>query len=231
MSVPIRPGPLTSASLPAEVTSAVTQARKSADSTACQRIQTLGFVHQARLSQLNRTVATLTAQYGANSAQVKAAQAAVASAKVTIARLAMLKDQASTAVPPVTATGWALYGHIYNAQLQPVSAYTVFLVDGEKTYQQGYGFAYTDATGYFLLSYAGTQTQSQGQSQTQGEAAPQLFLEIANAKGQPIYLSATQFKPALGSATYQNVTLPSGEQPIGDPPQAIRNIAMPGKGG
>ena len=56
-----------------------------------------------------------------------------------------------------------------------------------------------------------------------------LFLEIADTKSQPVYLSATPFQPVLGSATYQNVTLPSGGQAIGDPPAAIRKVALPKK--
>jgi hypothetical protein len=117
-------------------------------------------------------------------------------------------------------------GH-YMAALQPVAGFTVVLVDGQKTYRQIYGFAYTDDTGYFLLSYAGSKSQSLGQ--TQGAAAPELFIEVANAKVLPVYLSSIPFQPTLGSATYQNVILPSGGQPIGDPPEAIRKVALPSK--
>jgi hypothetical protein len=59
---------------------------------------------------------------------------------------------------------------------------------------------------------------------------PQLFIEIANTNGQPVYLSKTVFHPTLGAATYQNITLPTGEQPIGDPRPAICGIALPASG-
>jgi hypothetical protein len=54
-----------------------------------------------------------------------------------------------------------------------------------------------------------------------------LFVEIANSKAHPVYLAPTAFTPTIGSATYQNITLPVGEKPLGDPPQAIRAIALP----
>jgi hypothetical protein len=209
---------------PDNATKAIPESITFADTTAAQRIQNVGLVRQARVSQLTRAAANIATTYGATSTQAAAAQAAITISKATIARIAIVKDQVTTAAPAVTATGWAHYGHVYNAQLQPVSAYTVFLVNAQKTYQQNYGFAYTDATGYFSLSYAGAEGESK-------EAAPQLFLEIANAKGQPIYLSSTPFQPALGSATYRSVTLPSGEPPIGDPPPSIRNTALPETGG
>jgi len=209
----------------AQVESDLATVLGSADSSAASSVQNLTLVHQARLTGLTRTAASVTAQYGAGSAQAVAAQAAVASSSNTVARVTMVSQQTTTPAPQVSATGWALYGRVFDSQLQPVSGFTVFLVDPQKSYQQAYGFAYTDATGYFLLSYSGTPSQdpSPGQSQT----GAQLFLEIANTKAQPVYLSTTPFQPVLGSATYQNVTLPAGGKPIGDPPEAIRRVALP----
>lgn len=210
-----------------QVHSELTTTLASADSTAADRIQNLQLVHQARVSRLSRTAASLKAQYGPNDPGVKAAEAAVAVTTTTVGRVAMVYQQQKTTTPQVAKNGWALHGRVFDAQLQPVSGFTVFLVDGQKTYQQDIGFAYTDDTGYFLLSDSGTQ--SQDQSKTQGAAPAQLFLEIADTKSQPVYLSATPFQPVLGSATYQNVTLPSGGQAIGGPPAAIRKVALPKK--
>jgi hypothetical protein len=42
-----------------------------------------------------------------------------------------------------------LHGRVYSADLKPLAQYTVFLVDSQKTYQETYGFAYTDDTGIF----------------------------------------------------------------------------------
>jgi hypothetical protein len=220
------------ASTAEDLGSDVTTALSSADSTASQRIQNLSLVHQARLSQLTRTAASLTAKYGASSAQATTAQAAVTASKATIARVAIIKQQAATPAPQVASTGWALHGRVFNADLQPVSGYTVFLVDAQNAYQSAYGFAYTDSTGYFQLNFAGTPATGKGQKAQQAalstaQTSSELFVEIANSKSQPVYLGMTAFQPNLGTATYQNVTLAAGEKPIGDPPDAIRKVALP----
>jgi hypothetical protein len=208
-----------------ELTTGVT----SADSTAAERVQNLQRVHQARVSQLSRTVASLKAQYGADDPKVKTAEAAVAAANVTAARVSMAHQQLTTVEPQVAEHGWALHGRVFDAQLHPVSGFTLFLVDAKRTYQQAYGFAYTDDTGYFLLNYTGPDSTSTEKSQpaTQAEAAPQLFIEIADTRALPVYLSPTAFHPVVGTATYQNIMLPDGDQAIGDPPPEIRGIAMP----
>jgi hypothetical protein len=207
---------------PAQLGAAVTTAVGAADAGGSQSIHNLTLVHSARLSQLKRTAATLEQQYGANDPYVKAAEAAVKTGTARVARLSAVHQQASTPAPQVSATGWALQGRVFNSTLQPVQHLTVFLVDANKTFQREYGFAYTDSTGYFLIIFSGS---ADGQTN-----APQLFMEIANAIGKPIYLGTDFFSPAPGSTTYRNITLPTGEQPIGNPPANIRKGSIPSKG-
>jgi hypothetical protein len=209
-----------------------------ADDVAAQRVQTLAWVHQARAAQLSRTAASLKAKYGPNDPGVKSTEAAVTAANATAAQIAVVHHQVTTADPQISANGWALHGRVFDAQLAPRSGYTVFLVDSAKSYQRAYGFAYTDPTGYFLLNYpapaeASGQTPAAASGQTPSEAAPQaattpeLFVEVADTKARPVFLSTTAFQPIIGGATYQNVVLPAGQQPIGDPPPEIRRVAMP----
>ena len=203
----------------------------SADTSAAQGIQALQQVHQARLSLLTRTAATLQAQYGADDPRVKAAQTAVTATTAIVGRIAMVSQQLGTTVPQVSPNGWALYGSVIDDQRKPLTRYTVFLVDETKTYLEAYGFAYTDATGAFLLSYSGTTEgiHAVAQGKASSHAAPSLFIEVANAKALPVYLSTTAFQPTVGAATYQQIIIPSGSQPIGDPPEAIRDVALPSK--
>ena len=129
-----------------------------------------------------------------------------------------MRNQTSLAPPQVTAEGWALYGHVYDAQLQPASAHTVFFVDQQKAYQSAVGFAYTADDGSFQLTYSGVNKT----------AIPSaLFLEVVNTKAQPVYISRTPFQPQIGKATYLDVTLPDGEPVLGDPPAEIRAVAIP----
>ena len=234
MSAPTQRGSSTTSPTVAEINNTVASELSSADSTASQGVQILSNINQARLAQRTRAAASITARFGASSPQAIAAEAAVTASKATVARVAIINQQVSAATPQVSATGWALYGHVYNAQLQPVSAYTVFLVDAKKAYQSAYGFSYTDSTGYFLISFAGDPASPQSPTHESSQPAsaasqalPQLFMEIANSNALPVYLSTTAFQPTLGTATYQNITLPAGEAPIGDPPPEIRRIALP----
>ncbi len=199
----------------------IASALSSADARVAQSIENLQLVRQARLARLTRTAVALRAQYGPHDPQVKQAEADVAAANATVGRVSLAKQQVATPAPKVSATGWALHGRVVDAQFQPMSGFTVFLVDAEKAYQSEYGFAYTDNTGYFLINYPGST------SAAQPAPALQLFLEVADAKAQPVYLSTTPFQPMPGSTTYQNVVLASGDQPIGSPPASIRRTAMP----
>jgi len=201
----------------------VTQVLSSADSSVADGLESMKQVQQARLAQQKRALNAAIAQYGAKSAQAQAAQASVTATQRTTARLTVSSQQATTPQPTVDANGWALQGRVYGNNLQPRADYTVFLVDDQKNYLSAYGFAYTDNTGYFLINYPGPAA---GQTQS----TPDLFLEITNLKAQPVYLSTTAFQPVLGTATYQNITLPAGEPVLGNPPDEIRRVAMPPKG-
>jgi hypothetical protein len=232
----------------AEMASELPNTLGSMDTLAAQRLETLQRVQQGRLSQLSRALAEAQAQYPPDSQAVQTAQAAVAAASATVGRVSMAQQQMATPDPEVTSEGWALHGRVFDAQLQPASGFTVFMVDGQKTYQQAFGFSYTDATGYFLINYAGPQssaagpadgappsTRASGQttpkaragSAAQSTSAQQLFLAIADSKAQPVFLSNVAFEPVTGGATYQNIVLSPGNQPIGDPPREIRDIALP----
>ena len=149
-------------------------------------------------------------------------QASVTATNTTIARVSMVRQQLAVPAVQVTAAGWALQGRVLDAQLQPTAKFTVFLVDANKTFLQQYGFAYTDDTGYFLLNYAGDAAPEAG-------VRRQFFIEVVNTDANPVYLSSTAFQPVLGTASFQNIVLPAGGQPIGDPTPEIRAVALPGQ--
>jgi hypothetical protein len=183
-------------------------------------------VHQARLSQLSRALADAKAQYPPDSPEVKTAEAAVAATTQTVGQVSSVHQQLNTPDPAVAAGGWALHGRVFDSTWKPVSAFTVFLVDPQKAFQQDLGFSYTDDTGYFLINYPGPQSTSRKAASASAQL-PQLFIEIADTNAEPVYLSDTAFQPVTGGATYQNIVLPAGNRPIGDPPKEIRDIALP----
>ncbi|MGB8886239.1 MAG: hypothetical protein WCC87_05915 [Candidatus Korobacteraceae bacterium] len=200
--------------------SEVTPAISTADTTVAQGVQTLTQVHQARLLVLTRKADSISAQYGASSAQAKAAKAAVTTSQATVARLSMLQNRVNLATPQAPAKGWAVYGHVYHLTLKPAAAYTVFFVDEQNAYQADIGFAYTAADGSFQITY----------TPSGNAASVPIFFEIVNDQAQPVYLSSTAFQPQTGAANYLDITLPAGEPVLGDPPAVIRAIAMPHAG-
>jgi hypothetical protein len=214
----------------AQIRAELATSLRSADSAAAEVVANLKFVQQARLSQLKRTTASFTAKYGSGDSRTQTAQSAADAVTNLVARVAILQQQVGTPEPQVAAAGWALHGRVFDAQMQPVAAHTVFLVDAQNTYQQAYGFAYTDPSGYFLLNFAGAPGAAAPTTEAPAalsQATPQLFLQIADPKAQPVYLSATAFQPELAGAIYQNIILPAGGKSLGNPPAGIRNVALP----
>jgi hypothetical protein len=210
----------------------VTNNLAAADNIAAERAQALTWIHQARAAQLSRSAAALKAQYGADDAGVKSSEAAAAAASATAARVAVVHQQVATADPQVAKNGWALHGRVYEVVANKptaVSGFTVFLADTSGAYQQSYGFAFTDDTGYFLLNYPGSEPASRHTSTAAAQSAdaPELFIKVADREAKREYRIDASFQPVIGSATYQNIYLPTGQQSAGQPPPEIRQVALP----
>ena len=237
MSAPTQPGSSTTSPTVAEINNSVASELSTADSAATQAVQSSSNIYNARLAQQTRAAASITARFGAGSPQAAAAEAKVTASKATVARVTILNQQVSAATPQVSATGWALYGHVYNAQLQPVSAYTVFLVDAKNAYQSVYGFTYTDSTGYFLISFAGEPASSQSET---GSSSPRRRRSQAE-EAVPIPVRRTsnrnqlsrQLRPPPHSLSRSPTQTPSrcdlSKQPFNPPsaPQPIKTSSCP----
>lgn len=196
------------------------------DEETAGRLQTMNIVHQARIAQLTRYATAVTAQYGEGSPEAVAAQAAVTASQATAVRNEIVTRQLNTAAPDVPAGGWVLYGRVYDAQAAPVAAQTVFLVNQQGAFQSEYGFAYTDETGYFVLTAEGPAPPAETDA-VAAASTGELFVEVTNQKRQPVYLSSTPFEPTVGTATYVNIYLDAGGKPIGAPPPGVQKSAVP----
>jgi hypothetical protein len=197
-------------------TAKITNGLSYADTNVADHVQQLAVVHQARVTQINRIANTITTASGATSALAISAKAAVASSTATASRMAMMKAQITAKAPAVTATGWAIYGHVYNASGAAVDAFSVYFVDSTNTYQSAYGIAYTASDGSYQIVSAGPAA-----------GVPQLFLQIGNAAGNPVYASTIAFVPKAGAATYQDVTLAAGTKVLATLPTVLREAILP----
>jgi len=208
-----------------ELDAGLTAGLAAADTLSQSRLDNLSLVHQARIAQQTRTVNVLTAQYGADSKQAVAAKAAVTASRAVVTRVQMVKQQTAETAPVVTATGWAVWGHVYSSASKPLAGYCVFLVDAQKNYQSDYGFQFTDSTGSFTISYAGAAPAGDQNAPT----PPTVYLAITNAKAQLVSEGAKALALTIGSALYLDTKLAAGEPVIGVLPAEIKNVAQPGQ--
>jgi hypothetical protein len=180
------------------------------DAQTAQQLTRLTLVRQARLNQQQREAAALTAEYGATDADVVALNASIGTQQSLTAVLGATRDIAATTPPAVPANGWVLHGRVRDNKLNPIATLSVCLVDEQKNYLSAYGYAYTDATGYFTL----TNTPAAG---SPAPAPLSAYLEILNQAGQPLYIDATAFTLDPGATLYRDIVLAS-QTPLGSPP-------------
>ncbi len=225
----------------AQFDGAAAAAVASADATSASNIESLGLIHQARTARLAREVTNLTALHGGTSAIVVAALAAQTNAQAMATRVELVRRQAVASAPTVTSTGWAVWGHVYETPSTPLSGYTIFLVDSQKTYQSQYGFATTAADGSFAIVYDGEAAASVGESgATLAPASPAaartaeplvpsiptLFLSMTNTDAQLVPTASNSLALAAGKALYIDTIVPAGA-PTSDLPAEVQKTAQP----
>jgi|CZKX01.1.fsa_nt_gi hypothetical protein len=205
------------------------------DSQTAQQFTGLAQVRQARSKQLQREAATLLKTYGPKDPGVLAVQASLQNEQTFASRLGVVSATTSITAPTAPANGWVVYGHVRNADLTPGPQLTVFLADQQsRAWLMPYGYAFTDQTGYFTLSYAPSPTgkpdtvlaappaTDKNASGTQG-AAPAAagpltaFLEVSNPACKLVYVDATAMSITGGATIYRDIVL-SAEVPLGTPP-------------
>ena len=212
---------------PSDLRAQLQAAFANADKDAAERLQHLQWVHEARAARLSRTAAELKAEHGGDDPAVKRAEADAAAARSAGARLSAARQQMATAEPDVAPDGWALHGRVFSTDMKPVRGFSVFVVNAAKAYQDKYGFAYTDESGYFLLNYAGPAEPSKTTPPGKDTAPGELFVAVGDLQGRPVFLdTTTPFTPVPGAAVYQNIFL-SRVDPLGQRPRGAKKAAAP----
>jgi len=183
-----------------------------------QQLGSLTLIRQARVNQQQREVTALTAEYGATDSGVVALNASISDQQSVASVLGAARDIATTTAPTVPANGWVLHGRVRDKTLQPIATLTVCLVDEQKSFLSAYGYAYTDATGYFTLS------------NTPDASAPapsplSAYLEILNQAGQPLYIDTTAFTINAGASLYRDIVLTT-QTPLGNPPPGATPVKV-----
>jgi hypothetical protein len=188
------------------------------DALTAQQLTGLTLIRQSRLNQQQREAAALTAEYGAADSEVVALNDSITTQQSLASVLGATRDIATTTTPTVPANGWVLHGRVRDKNLQPIATLTVCLVDEQKSFLSAYGYAYTDATGYFTLSNTPDASSPAPTPLT-------AYLEILNEAGQPIYIDSTAFTIDAGASLYRDVVL-SSQTPLGNPPPGATPIKV-----
>ena len=196
---------------------------------ATQQLNGLTLIRQAKINQLQRQVTSLAAQNGATDPTVIALQATIETQPTLVAQLGAAKTLVSTNTPTVPAGGWVIYGYVRDQNLQPIAQLSVLLVNEQKVWLRGFGYAFTSETGYFEIDYspptavlkkrvrAETKTPAETVSSVISTAAVTAYLEVLNQKRQPLYIDSSSFSIAVGNALYRDVILTS-QTPLGTAP-------------
>ena len=132
----------------------IQQVADSISTLAPLQFATLTSVRQARVNLFQRQAAAMTTVPGTTASDTVPGQVSIAFQQLSAAKFSAVNEQATTPAPTLPANGWVLHGRVRDAKLQPVAKLTVTLTDQEKAWQKQYGYAFTDATGYFSLTYA-----------------------------------------------------------------------------
>ena len=192
------------------------------DSQTAQQYTGLAQIRRARVNQLQRQIAVLTNIYGADDAGVLALQASLRDQQAFAAKLSVVSDAASSAAPTAPANGWVLYGRVRHADLTPAPRLTVFLADPNRAWLKKYGYAFTDDTGFFTLTYApAAPVGKKARSADAADSAVQIpaltvYVEVSNADCKLVYLDDTLQSIATGTVVYRDILLPAGA--LGNPP-------------
>jgi hypothetical protein len=191
------------------------------DSQASAQFTGLNLISQARTNQLQRQATTLTAQFGASDSRVVALQNSIQSEQSRALKLGAVRDEAATPAPPVPTGGWVLHGRVRDQNLQPVAKVSVLLLNEQKEWLRSYGYAFTDATGYFLLSYSPARS-AKGTASVSVSA----YLEVLDQNQQPLYIDSSAFSLSKGATLYRDIVLPS-LSPLGVPPSGTVSVSPP----
>jgi hypothetical protein len=189
------------------------------DAQTAQQLTGLTQIHQARLNQQQREAAVLTTEFGADDADVTALNASIGVQHSFTSVLAVTRDIATIAAPTVPTNGWVLHGHVRDKKLLPIAKLTVCLADEQKNYLSAYGYAYTDATGYYIITYTPDPSAP-------APAPLSAYLEIMNSSGQAIYIDSTAFTLNPGTSLLRDLMLAS-QTPLGGPPPGAPPAKIP----
>ena len=136
--------------------------------------------------------------------------------------LEVQRDHAGTEIPGTDENTWVLHGFVRDKNFKGVPNLTVALYDQQGKWVGQLGYACTDKTGYFKLSYSHMRDDSEKPWFTtlagKTKQGPQVFIHVSDQKGMLLYTDKQPLTPELGQVDYREIIL-GDEVDVCKPPE------------
>ncbi len=174
-------------------------------------IEGLMRVRDVKATRLEREKLRLSKKLGANHPRVMELTNTIEVNRGLIRDLEVQRDHSRAEIPVADENTWILHGFVRDKNFKGIPTLTVALYDQQGKWVEQLGYACTDKTGYFKLSYSHMRDDREkpwfitlaGKTR-QG---PQVFIRISDQKGMFLYTDKQSLTPEPGQVDYREILL------------------------
>ena len=192
---------------PAQVQDALYNMLKQATQSSAPVLGTLAQLQQRRIDRLNGAAQALGQELGNDHPMVLALREAAALAEQQNAKLNAQSSRLK-AWPKVRSNEWCVFGSVVDAEGKPVAGATVRVYDKEHKLDDLLGETETDDNGDFSVVYHARELAATG------ENLPELYVMVADVKGNPVYSSRDSIHMNAGQSEYFAIRLAAQTPPV-----------------
>ncbi|TLD40855.1 MAG: hypothetical protein JETT_2874 [Candidatus Jettenia ecosi] len=174
-------------------------------------IEGLMRVRDVKATRLEREKLRLSKKLGANHPRVMELTNTIEVNRGLIRDLEVQRDHAGTEIPGIDENTWILHGFVRDKHFKGIPTLTVALYDQQGKWVEQLGYACTDKTGYFKLSYSHMRDDREKPWFTtladKTRQGPQVFIRISDQKGMLLYTDKQPVIPEPGQVDYREILL------------------------
>ncbi len=187
---------------PADIANAVQELLGKLSADRATELGRFAEIHQQRAARLAGAAARLQKALGEADPRVVALrQAGAASEQLYASANAEAAREARR--PKAGPHEWVVFGRVLDAAGQPAAGLVVRVFDRDRKYDDLLGETTTDEHGDFAAVY------HERDFLEAGEGLPELYVQVEDARGRPLYSSRDQLRYNAGRLEYFEIALPS----------------------
>lgn len=179
-------------------------------------------VRDVKASRLEREKVRLSRKLGTNHPRVMELTNKTEVNRGLIRDMEVQRDHAATEIPGIDENTWVLHGFVRDKHVKGVPNLTVALYDQQGKRVGQLGYACTNKTGYFKLSYSHMRDDREEPWFTtlagKTKQGPQVFIHVCDRKGMLLYTDKQPLTPELGQVDYRVILL-GDEVDVCKPPE------------